>query len=169
MKNILFSLLTFFILLSTISFAGEHKQGTIGLGWYSASAPVGGRYWVSPNIGIDLGLGYADKNVLASTDSRFHVNIGAIIDVVQTDQANFFIRPGIEMQTNARTDAKGKQASKMIISADLGAEYFLTGNLSLSYGHGLQIEQISGSDDLGISALRALGADKLGFHFYFNK
>jgi len=169
MKKILFTLFATLTIFMSNTFAGEMKEGTYGLGWYSASAPVGGRYWVSPKIGLDIGLGFADKNVLGAQDSRFHLNLGAIFNVVETEKANFFIRPGLEMQTNARTDANGKAASKMIISADLGAEYFLTDHLSLSYGHGLQIEQVKGSDDLGISALRALGADNLGFHFYFNK
>ena len=59
----------------------------------------------------------------------------------------------------------------MIITADLGAEWFVTNQFSLSVGHGLQFEQLSDASDdskWGISALRALSFSNVGFHFYFN-
>lgn len=166
MKRIytLIALLT--LTFSTMSFTQDMKYG---LGWYSASAPVGGRVWVSPEVGIDLGLGYADKNLLGSTKDRFHVNIGVPVNVVKVKDVNFLIRPGIEFQTNARLVA-GEIKSKMIITADLGAEWWITENLTLSVGHGLQFEQLDHPTDdskWGISALRALGFNNLGFHFYF--
>jgi hypothetical protein len=148
--------------------AAEPKPGTFGLGWYSISAPVGGRVWISPMVGVDLGLGFADKNLLGTADDRFHINVGIPVNVVKTEKANFFIRPGVEFQTNARvvgTEVK----SKIIITADLGVEWFATEKLSLTVGHGLQFEQLSGPDDkFGISALRALSFENVGFHFYFN-
>jgi hypothetical protein len=148
--------------------AAERKAGTLGLGWYSISAPVGGRVWVTPIVGVDLGLGFADKNVLGSANDRVHVNVGIPVNVVMTEKVNFFIRPGIELQTNARTVGT-EVKSKMIITADLGVEWFVTDQFSLSAGHGLQFEQVSGSDDkFRISALRALGFQNVGFHFYFD-
>jgi hypothetical protein len=148
--------------------AAEPKSGTVGLGWYSMSAPVGGRVWVSPMVGVDLGLGFADKNVLGATKERIHVNFGIPVNVVMTEKVNFFIRPGVELQTNARTVGTDVK-SKIIITADLGVEWFVTDQFSLSAGHGLQFEQISGSDDkFGVSALRALSFENVGFHFYFN-
>jgi hypothetical protein len=156
------------ILMTTASFAVSPKPGTFGLGWYSPSAPVGGRVWVNETIALDLGLGFADKNALASTDSRLHVNIGIPVTVVTTERVNFFIRPGVELQTNSRvvgTEVK----STTIITADLGAEWFVTDQFSLTAGHGLQFAQVNGSDDWGITALRALSVDNVGFHFYFNQ
>lgn len=148
--------------------AAEPKAGTVGLGWYSMSAPVGGRIWVSPIVGVDLGLGFADKNVLGTAKDRFHVNVGIPVNVVMTEKVNFFIRPGVELQTNARTVGT-EVKSKMIITADLGVEWFVTEQFSLSAGHGLQFEQLSGPDDkFGVSALRALSFENVGFHFYFN-
>jgi len=85
-----------------------------------------------------------------------------------TEKVNFFIRPGVELQTNARTVGT-EVKSKMIITADLGVEWFVTDKFSLSAGHGLQFEQLSGPDDkFGVSALRALSFENVGFHFYFN-
>jgi len=148
--------------------AAEPKPGTWGLGWYSISAPVGGRVWVSPVVGVDLGLGFADKNILGAAEDRFHINVGIPVNVVMTEKVNFFIRPGVEFQTNART-VGSEVKSKMIITADLGAEWFVTEKLSLTVGHGLQVEQLSGPDDkFGVSALRALSFENVGFHFYFN-
>jgi len=155
------------LLTSSLVSAGDHKPGTIGLGWYSPSAPVGGRVWVSPQIGIDLGLGYADKNALGSDKDRFHVNVGIPVDVVQTDNVNFFIRPGFEYQTDNRLVGTEIKAT-MIITADLGVEWFVSDQFSLSVGHGLQFAQVSGEEDnWGITALRALGFESVGFHFYF--
>lgn len=161
---ILIALIT--LLFSTSSFANDMKYG---LGWYSVSAPVGGRVWVTPEVGIDLGLGYADKNALGSTKDRFHLNLGVPVNVVKANNVNFFIRPGFELQTNARVVA-GESKSKMIITADLGAEWWITENFTLSVGHGLQFEQVNDATDdskWGITALRALGFNNLGFHFYF--
>src|SRR5512138_187415 len=135
--------------------AAEPKPGTFGLGWYSLSAPVGGRVWVSPMVGVDLGLGFADKNLLGAANDRFHINVGIPVNVIMTEKVNFFIRPGVEFQTNARTVGTALK-SKMIITADLGVEWFVTEKFSLTAGHGLQVEQLSGPDDkVGISALRA--------------
>jgi hypothetical protein len=166
MKHVLF-LLAGILLLSSASVAQE-RNIKFGLGWYSPSAPIGGRVWVNPAVGIDLGLGYADKNILGADDSRVHLNIGVVFNAVRTSEVNFFIRPGVEIQTNARrvgTELK----SKMIVTADLGAEWFVTRQLSLSVGHGLQFEQVNDAteDKWGISALRALSFNNVGFHFYF--
>lgn len=161
------SILALFVILTVSLYAGDHKPGTFGLGWYSPSAPVGGRVWVTPHVGIDLGLGFADKNFLGVDKDRFHVNIGVPIDVVQTDKVNFFVRPGFEYQTDNRV-VGGELKSTMIITADLGAEWFISDQFSLSVGHGLQFAQVSGEEDnWGISALRALGFESVGFHFYF--
>lgn len=168
MKRTIMMLFVGFVFVRGSGQAMELKPGVVGLGWYSTSAPVGGRVWVTPVFGIDLGLGFADKNVLGSANDRFHVNLGFPVNVVKTEKVNFFIRPGVEVQTNARTvGAEGK--SKLIITADLGAEWFVADNLSLTVGHGLQLEQVSGPDDrFGVSVLRALSLENVGFHFYFN-
>lgn len=166
-RTILMSMLLLFGAASSL-FAGEPKSGTFGLGWYSPSAPVGGRVWLTPQIGLDLGLGFANDKALGSADSRVHVNVGFPVNVVTTGTVNFFIRPGVEFQTNSRLDAAGATTGTTIVTADLGAEWFVTEQFSLSAGHGLQLFQVSGSDDWGITALRALSFDNVGFHFYFN-
>lgn len=155
--------------ISTSLYAADPKPGQFGLGWYSASAPVGGRVWVNEMVGIDVGLGFADKNSLGSDKARFHINFGVPVNVVRTEEVNFFVRPGIELQTNSR-NVNGESKGTAIITADLGAEWFVTKQFSLSVGHGLQLEQmtVNGEDEWGISALRALGFNNVGFHFYFN-
>ncbi|HVO76020.1 MAG TPA: hypothetical protein VMT35_18495 [Ignavibacteriaceae bacterium] len=158
----------FAVLFSAIVFAQSAPK--FGLGWYSMSAPVGGRLWVNPVIGFDLGLGYADKNFLESTKDRFHLNAGIVFNAVKAGDANFFIRPGVEFQSNART-VGSESRSKLIVTADLGVEWFASEQFSLSVGHGLQFEQLSDPTDeskWGISALRALSFSNVGFHFYFN-
>ena len=60
MKRILFIPLLTFLLASSLSFGQEHSKTRFGLGWYSMSAPVGGRVLINNKVGIDLGLGYAE-------------------------------------------------------------------------------------------------------------
>lgn len=165
-RTVITSLFLFFAAIPS-AFAGEPKAGTFGLGWYSPTAPVGGRVWLTPQIGLDLGLGFANDKALGAADSRVHLNVGLPVNVVATEKVNFFIRPGVEYQTNSRLDASNEQAATMIVTADLGAEWFVTDRFSLSVGHGLQFFQLSGSDDWGITALRALSFENVGFHFYF--
>ncbi|HZW37757.1 MAG TPA: outer membrane beta-barrel protein [Ignavibacteriaceae bacterium] len=162
--------ITLFALLMVVDVMPQPKADgpTFGLGWYSTSAPIGGRIFFNRIVGVDLGLGYADKNYSSIDKSRLHVNIGAIFNVYMTNEVNFFVRPGLEYQTDART-VNGESKSKMIVTADLGAEWFVTKNFSLSVGHGLQFEQLGGTEDKwGVSALRALSFNNVGFHFYFN-
>lgn len=167
MKQIRISLVAVLLLAASQLFAGEHKPGTFGLGWYSPSAPVGGRVWVTPTVGLDLGLGFADKNLLGGGNDRVHVNVGFPVDVVQTENVNFFIRPGVEFQTNSRVVA-AEVKSTMIVTADLGVEWFVSDQFSLTAAHGLQFQQLGGVEDKwGFSALRALGFENVGFHFYF--
>jgi hypothetical protein len=164
MKRSLVLLTLFF---ATIASAGEHKVGTFGMGWYSPSAPIGGRVWVAPNIGVDLGLGFADKKALGGANDRIHINVGLPVDLVQTPSVNFFVRPGFELQTNSRTVA-GEVKSTAIITADFGAEWFVSDQFSLSVAHGLEFRQVSGvEDNWGLTGLRALGFESVGFHFYF--
>jgi len=170
MKQMFLILLTVLLLTSSSSFAQEEDKTKFGLGWYSLSAPIGGRVWFNNNVGLDLGLGYADKNFLGSSDDKFHLNIGIIYNAVKAGNVNFFIRPGIEIQTNARL-VGNETKPKMIVTADLGAEWFVNDQFSLSVGHGLQFEQLNDATDdskWGISALRALSFSNVGFHFYFN-
>jgi hypothetical protein len=131
MKKIYIAILA--LLISTSAFAQSGPK--FGLGWYSMSAPVGGRLWVSPVIGIDLGLGYADKKLLGADNDRFHLNAGIVFNAVKAGDANFFIRPGIELQSNGRT-VGSETKSKLIVTADLGVEWFVSEQILLSVGHG---------------------------------
>lgn len=163
------------LLVATTSLnAGEMKPGTFGLGWYSPTAPVGGRVWVDKMVGIDVGLAFLTKELNPSMDdARFHVNVGVPIVVVQTEKVNFFIRPGVELQTNSRMGGAtlSDKKSTIYITADLGAEWFVTEDFSLSVGHGLSARQVTdlsnGDDKFAIAADRALSFTNVGFHFYF--
>lgn len=170
MKRSFLILMTLLFMTSAPSFAGDGGKTKFGLGWYSMSAPVGGRVWFNSTVGADLGLGFASKDLLGSSEDRLHVNLGIVFNAVKTEDVNFFIRPGVEFQTNGRT-VGAETKSKMIVTADLGAEWFVSDQFSLSVGHGLQFEQLSDASDdskWGISALRALSFSNVGFHFYFN-
>lgn len=170
-RKILWSL-SLLALVSTALVAGEHRGGTVGMGWYSASAPIGARIWISPRIGVDLGVGFADKTSLGTSEGRLHFNFGVPIDIVQTERVNFFFRPGVEIQTNSRqvgTPAGPESKSSTFVTLDFGAEWYVTDQFSLSVGHGLSIEQSGSTDDWGVTALRALSFENVGFHFYFSR
>ena len=50
MKRIIFIPLLTFLLASTLSFAQENSKTRFGFGWYSLSAPIGGRVLINNNV-----------------------------------------------------------------------------------------------------------------------
>jgi hypothetical protein len=141
--------------------------GKYGLGYFTSDTPVGGRYWVNSNFGVDLGVGFESRDQ------------GDDI-IMDTERANFFIRPGFTFGSlDARPygiDSESKWTMFSITVMPV-AEVFFGDNFSLQAGHGLEIEMLSYPDEPEFGALagesrtniRTLDASVtyLGFHFYF--
>jgi hypothetical protein len=158
-------------------------EGKFGLGYWTGDAPVGGRYWVTPQVGVDIGLGYMshDGYTSASGDkesaAEFYFEIGVPYVAIDTDRANLLVRPGFQYGSiDGRLWGYGTddKISEMIISITPCAEVFFGDHFSLTAGHGIQIQMISWPDATGYpdenyTNIRTFGdgVTNIGFHFYF--
>jgi len=159
--------------------------GKYGLGYFSSDAPVGGRIWATPELGIDVGIGFESVDIWEGSDktsaTSFWFEIGFPYVVVNTERANFFVRPGLLFgQLDDRVYGFGGLDEKwttMTFSLAPGAEVFFGDHFSLEAGHGIAIDMQKYPDDpvygdrAGESETRIRtfgeGISYLGFHFYF--
>lgn len=149
--------------------AAEHKPGSFGLGWYSFDAPIGGRVWVTPRLGVDVGLGFFRAT---ETDAKTHatVELGVPIDLVQTEKVNLFMRPGMSFWTNGKTEGTYpnlEYSTRKSVQADLGVEWFVTDRLSLGAGYGVRWTESTTEGGASVFRTQASGFSNVGFHFYF--
>jgi len=194
MKRILLALTVSLLALPSSSFAVD-KTGHLAVGYFNPDAPLGIRYPISPKVGLDIGLGFAqaeisDDPTTATVDDekknlQLNIEAGIPLTIMDRDNVNLFFRPGVLFRFipiyNRATGAdpyEKKSESETAISLILGAEWFPTGDLSLSVGTGLEFESSKGvsANDLttgdlesssSINGLQALDITRIGFHFYF--
>jgi hypothetical protein len=194
MKRILLALSLSLLALPSSSFAVD-KTGHLAIGYFNPDAPLGIRYPITPKVALDVGVGFAqaeigdDPTTAAAGDEKknmeFHIEAGIPLTIMDRENVNLFFRPGVLFRFiptyNRATVAdpyEKKSESETAISLILGAEWFPTGDLSLSVGTGLEIESSKGVDandlttgDLdsssSINGLQALDITRIGFHFYF--
>jgi hypothetical protein len=170
--------------------------GKYGLGYFKSEAPVGARFWVSPQLGIDVGVGFESKSVYlptyGATDTTynketgmsFYAEVGFPYVIFDTERANFFIRPGFMLGmlddriADGGTGMLDEKWTLMSFSLAPGAEIFFGDNFSLEAGHGIAIDMLKAPDADGIpeylrgetiTTIRSFDASVtyLGFHFYF--
>ena len=171
---------------------GMDMEGKYGLGYFMSDAPVGGRFWATPQLGIDVGIGLESKTVWmvpvgggdAEKESAMSLwfEIGFPYIVFPGDRANFFIRPGFQFaQLDDRVYGSGGLDEKwtvMQFTIAPGAEVFFGEHFSLEAAHGIAIEMLSYPDDEDAYGSLAgesetnfysfgAGVSYLGFHFYF--
>lgn len=195
MRKVLLSLAALAMIVPAAARAERDLTGSFALGYWNADAPIGGRYVVSPNVALDLGLGFAqalisdDPTTTTVGDDKknlqLHIAAGVPFTVVRRDRVNFFVRPGVLFRFvptyNQATGAdpyEKKTETETEITGILGAEWFATDDLSFSVGHGLKVTNTKGvsANDLTtgdqesqsfLSGLEALDITSIGFHFYF--
>jgi hypothetical protein len=195
MKKGLMALALAALVLPAAAHAERDLTGTLALGYWSADAPIGGRYVVSERVSLDLGFGFAqaligdDPTTAAPGDDKknlqLHIAAGVPFTLVKRDRVNFFVRPGVLFRFvptyNQATGAdpyEKKTETETEITGILGAEWFATDDLSFSVGHGVKLESTKGvsANDLTtgeqesqsfLSGLEALDITSIGFHFYF--
>ena len=157
--------------------AGAAKPGMIGVGYFRTQAPIGIRYWVNEQIGIDIGLGLSSREytygtpVKSETKMSFALDAGVPFVLVSADQASFFIRPGVLFESEPNAGSPDDNATTIGISGSLGVEYFLSSRFSLEAAHGLIFTSydpgIKGSDSSTQFYSEEFGISHIGFHFYF--
>ncbi len=150
-------------------------EGRLGLGYFTDFAPLGVRYWWTPELAVDVGL---DAAVTSGTTDAWRTGgeLGIVYALNSYHYCVVIARGGLGFRA---TDARGEQSTGMRfdtqLSAFVGAELFMGAlgfpNVSLQGGYGLSAtwvhqggtEFVLGVTDAG---LNMLGAARLGFHIY---
>ena len=180
-----------FLFVPARSHAQDHK-GSWALGYWDKNAPLGVRYQVNEKVGIDLALGFqtskgvdeASATTPEKTFTTFAVDFGIPFNLVRTEHANFFFRPGLTSQmipyyVGPSGAATKKTLSNLAVSGTLGAEWKATEHLTLSVGHGVEWDKsnpfVGPGDLLGAEATkestfgsRAFDITEIGFRWYFH-
>lgn len=159
-------------------------QGKYGLGYMRPEFPVGGRVWFSDKLGLDAGIGFVNISPdQGDGQTAWGIDIGLPFVVANTDNAIFFVRPGVSIADDGGDEdtAAGKN-TEFWVSGTLGAEYFFTPNFSIQAAHGLLFRSITSKGDLDddptttndrydvtdtVIQTEDFGISSIGFHWYF--
>ena len=185
MRRVPWFVIVVLILSAPAAWAADYA-GRVGLGYFTADAPIGFRYWLSSSIGLDAGVGFDSRDELneATADpvdevalTDFSVDVGIPINLVMRTRTNLFFRPGLTYSTRPQfVGPEGglksrKKETAMDFSGVLGVEFWLWDHLSLSVGHGVSYVVTTPADPDVESHFnlrhRALTLSNVGFHFYF--
>ncbi len=162
--------------------------GKYGLGYFHKGAPVGARYWINEKVGLDVGVGLDASTVYVGGEKEtaisFWAEVGLPYVIMDTDRANFFVRPGVMLASlddrSAQYGEYGLDESwtRLTVSLAPGAEIFFGDHFSLEAGHGFAVDLLSVPDNNAIpeyrrgeteTTIRTFDASitYIGFHFYF--
>ena len=165
---------------STSFAAGDESPATIGLGFRSTSAPIGGRWWVSPIVGIDVGFDYSsesseefdlDATLVEITFTSWVVEVGVPVALRQWQRVHFIARPGFfynEFDDNFQLGELEKRTI-WIASLDLEVEVFLVSNFSVSASQGVAYtsDKLEFDDNANTRfTTRGGNLTTVGFHVY---
>ncbi len=162
--------------------SAKDMTGRFGLGYFTSDAPLGLRYWFSPKLGVDVGLGFRSQDGVVAfpatmpptTESamEYAVEVGLPYIVHSSEQANLFLRAGALFTV---TDERllGGSTDETFTSTDIllgpGAEVFFGDHFSLEASHGVVINITSPpvGDSRTNFGTAAASISELGFHYYF--
>jgi hypothetical protein len=175
-KHFVVAVLALAMAVPAVSHATD-MTGKWGVGYFRPQAPVGIRWWASPKIGIDLGVGFdsfsPDKG---SSTTAFNIDAGVPIVLHSMDTVHFFFRPGFTWSTDGQDESKGPKVTTFGVSGSLGAEYFFTPSFSIEAAHGIVYTSVNTKDNLATPHVdttdshfmsEAFGISDVGFHYYF--
>jgi hypothetical protein len=148
--------------------AAKDMKGMWGPGYFSADAPVGIRYWITPGAALDFGIGFYTKDISGETKSGFAFEAGVPFVVAGGETTKFFIRPGFEYASDP-VNADDSSTS-FLVRGSLGVEHFFSERFSLQVAHGLYFKSydpgVEGSDTSTSFETEAFGISSIGFHYY---
>lgn len=197
MKNALATSLTLALIAASVTLVprafaqeGEAPHRSFGLGFHSASAPIGGRWWVAPNWGVDLGFtvgadrvstvadtdldGFPDQDI-EDTLAHWGVEAGMPWTLWRWGGVRTNLRPGLgfftEDDVTTFVDIGARRKRNTIqASAHLEVELFIGRNISLSAAQGIEFSHSSLDvpDAADQWSIETVGSDfaTLGFHVY---
>jgi len=160
------------------SVQAAERKGEFALGFNSSDAPVGGRYFFSDKVAVDLGLGFEAKDVMWEDDTAsatsFWVEAGVPFVLYDYGDSFFFVRPAIQYASlDDRVYGGGTVDdtwSVFTVALNLGAEVRLAERFGLTFQHGLKYTNSSPpGDGDSVSEFRTLGENvtEAGVFFTF--
>lgn len=177
MKKIIFFTLVLCLIAGSTAMAADMTK-RIGLGFVTTGAPVGGRYWFSPKVGLDLGFGLNIDEQESATDPSGKVSytdwrvFGAVpikLHSVGDERVNFNLLPGVQFATIDQGEGNDSDTDIAIIVA-LEFEVFVTESFSVSGSHGLAFDIYSPGADGRESTtdvdLFGSNVTEFGLHYY---
>ena len=147
----------------------QPAAGKWGVGYFRPEAPLGARFWFTPKVGGDLGIGFASTSQSgAPSTSNWTLDLGVPINMGNAGNAYFQIRPGFAYNSD---DNGVNTPTTMALSGSLAVEYFFTDNFSLQVADGI-VWSSHDFDAPGVNnetrfATEDFGISNIGFHYYF--
>lgn len=149
--------------------------GHVGFGYFTGTAPLGVRYWLTRNNAIDVGvdIAFASGGI---ESHRYALEAGYVLALAHYHYSVVFARAGLGARYRNSGEAVGSGQWDLNGNAFLGAELFLGAfgfpNISLQGGYGLQGNYtLQGGSVFVLSAVNAdlnvVGSGTVGFHIYW--
>src|ERR1044072_2603008 len=169
--------------------ADDNAQGSKGgIGFRSGNAPIGVRWWVIPQLGIDLAGGYTSENInylntldqpADETFNSYTVDLGVPLAMKSWESVKLVMRPGFEMTQRDDIDTFLAEASFVNPNKRKITEYSVTAEAELEVLVAKK-PSISGSHGSGFTSSKQQDAKRadtsfgtfgsnfttLGFHVY---
>jgi hypothetical protein len=177
MKKVIFLAVALSILAAP-AFAAEDMTGRIGLGFVHWDAPIGGRYWFSPKVGVDLGFGF-DKTEYDQGDgtteslTNWRIMGGLPINIQNmAERVHFNFLPAVQFANFANGGDVSSDTDITIVLA-LECEVNVTPDFTVGASHGFAIDLYSPGADNAESTtdITTFGDNvtEFGFHYYLPK
>ena len=165
MKKILFITLVLGLVASS-AFAHDTAK-RFGLGFNTSSSPLGFRYWFSPKLGLDVGVGVSVDDQGSESFTDWSVSGGLPINLIHVgDRVNMHFLPWVQYTS---VDLGADTASIIDLVAGLEFEVFVTNDLSVSATQGVDFQITSppspAESETDISTF-GLNLTEFGVHYY---
>jgi hypothetical protein len=173
MKKILFFTCVMALVAST-AFAHDTAK-RLGLGFNSTDTPLGIRYWFSPKLGLDVGVGInVDDNAGGTGESATNWAFSAGIPITMLkagDRVNMHFLPWVQYSSFDLGEDPGTGESLtgtvFTLVAGLEFEVFVTNDFSVSALQGVEFD-IAGGDYESETDISTIGNNltEFGVHYY---
>jgi len=175
-KRSILAVLTLALMLGAGSALATDMKGA--LGFHTSDAPIGIRYWMSPQAGLDIGLGVnstkfeSGSPVVTDKASGWNIDVGVPWSVKKWDRVNFILRPGFQYGSAKSEPSGGPDVTftSMAVTAEFEAEVMVADNFSVSASHGLgwATQKDDRTPENKVTSIYSIGNDwtRIGFHVY---
>jgi hypothetical protein len=175
---------------SALAAAEPVTNKSIALGFHSRTEPLGGRWWFSPQLGVDLGFGFGlekaettidtngdlvDDTRIEDTLGHWAVEAGMPWTAWRWEGVRVMLRPGLSYQSEDDFGSFLQDGSRVKLntfgaSGEIEVEVPVATNVTLSAAQGLQYttSKLDAPGATSTWTLDATGQDftTIGFHVY---